>query len=189
MNIKTNNIEENLITTCYYDRNPENIEGLFTIRTIDKVSNKVVKEITKLSARSGQRGETKSSWKRGSSPIPWTQESKVTYIQSFINEFPKEYWLWLRDVKQKGQWAGKTGIGEFRAISTSKTDPGTIVSPTKPHLVRKYVGLHPENNYFGSLGCIVLLSDTEEQKNRVLALRQYLEELAKTQKHIRLVVI
>lgn len=183
------NPSDNLTTTCYYDRKPNSIEGIFTVKTVDSKTNKIIKEITRIPARSGQSSESNSSWIRGKSPIPWTQESKEASIQKSILDFPKELWIWLRNIKQFGEWAGKNGIGEFRNISSNKTDPTTIQSPNNPKLIRKDIGLHPENGFKGSAGCIVLIADTEEQKQRILVLRQYLEELGKTQKHVRLVVL
>lgn len=180
-----------LITTCYFDRNPKSIEGLFTIRTVDE-TGKVVKEFAKLPARSGQVGYTDTSWIRGKSPIPFTQESKDLIVLKNPNQFPKNLWLWLKNVLQVGEWAGMKGIGEFRYISSSKTDPNIIQSPENPSLVRHDIGLHPDQitpRLKGSAGCIVLACDTEEQKTRLLVAREYLNELAKTQKHIKLVVL
>lgn len=188
----TDDASANLVTTCYYDRVPNSIEGFFTIRTVDSSTNKIVKEFAKLPARSGQNREVNSSWVSGGSPIPFTTASKDPYVVAHPNEFPTEMWLWLRLINQVGEWAGMKGIGEFRHISTSKTDPNTIQSPGNSKLVRKDIGLHPDQvnpRLKGSAGCVVLACDTPQQIQRILAARQYLNELAKTQKHVRFLVV
>lgn len=183
-----------LITTAYFDRNEKSIEGAFTLRTIErdpaKPENfKIVKEFSRLPARSGLRGSEKTSWERGSSPIPWTRNANVDVVKKNPLQFPECLWIWLRLVLQAGQWAGSTGIGEFRYISSGLTNPTIIQSPSKPSLVRRDIGIHPENSRAGSLGCIVLLASSEDQRQKILDLQDYVRELAKTTKLIRLEVI
>ena len=192
MNIQVSTPLDKLVTTCYYDRRPNSIEGLFTIRTVDTTNNKIVKEFAKLEARSGQRKEANTSWVSGKSPIPYTTESKDKYVMDHPKEFPKDLWMWIRNIKQVGEWAGMKGIGEFRPISCSKTNPNIIRSPENPKLVRNFIGLHPDQitpELKGSAGCVVLACDTKKQIERILAAREYLNELAKTQKHVRFVVL
>ena len=183
-----------IITTAYFDRSEKTIEGFFTLRTIERDDSdpsklKIIKEFVKLPARSGQKGAEKTSWERTRSPIPWTRNANVEAVKKNPSQFPECLWLWLRKVLQVGEWAGDKGIGEFRYISSGLTDPTTIQSPSNPSLIRKVIGIHPENNYPGSLGCLVLLVNTEEQRKKVLELQSYVKNLAKTTKLIRLEVI
>ncbi len=183
-----------LITTAYFDRSENTIEGFFTLKTVERDTSdptyvKTIKEFSKLPARSGLKGTEKTSWERGHSPIPWTRNANVEEVKKNPKLFPECLWIWLRLVLQEGQWAGNTGIGEFRYISTELTQPSIIRSPSNPSLVREAIGIHPENSRKGSSGCIVLLASTEGQRKKIIELQDYVKVLAKTTKLIRLEVI
>jgi hypothetical protein len=69
--------------------------------------------------------------------------------------------------------AGARGIGEFYPISTNG-DGLTIVG--KDPAQRRYeIGLHEENMWAGSAGCIVIVNPNDWQ-----AIRQELKAIAKT---------
>jgi hypothetical protein len=183
-----------LITTAYFDRSEKTIEGFFTLRTVERDDSdpskvRIIKEFSKLPSRSGLKGAEKTSWERSRSPIPWTRNANVEAVKKKPLQFPECLWIWLRLVLQEGLWAGDKGIGEFRYISSGLTEPSIIRSPSDPSLVREAVGIHPENGRKGSLGCIVLLVNTEEQRKKVLELQSYVKKLASTTKLIRLEVI
>lgn len=127
-------------TRAFYDRQANTIEGRFTVRTIDE--GQIVKEFVRLPARSGQKGFENTSWVRGKSPIPFG-----------------EYLLWIDKPLQPWQDAGRSGIGHFLNISNTPTDRRGIYGDTGQ--VRKDIGLHPENGWEGSAGCIVLIPSDE----------------------------
>jgi hypothetical protein len=94
----------------------------------------------KTRALSGQSGHQTTSWVRGKSPIP-----------SFNNGF-----LWCDYCLQNGE-LNPTGsqIGEFWNISTGDKDR-TLIQGAKLELRRLSIGLHNDNDYAGSAGCVVL---------------------------------
>lgn len=152
---------------AYFDRNHTTIEGLFTLQQIE--GGKVVKLFERLPARSGQAGFTNTNWERSKSPIPFGEHA-----------------LWLKPMNV-GQWAGRTGIGEFFHIGTV-SDPLVITDGRADH-IRRAVGLHPENSLPGSSGCIVLLADTPGRRAEVTWLFKFLAELGKTTPCISLRVV
>lgn len=161
------------VATLYFDRSENSINGVVTLKVLHKYTGEIITSIEKLPARSGQNGYTHSSWTTGKSPIPFG-----------------DHLLWLDRTKQKGEWATGKGIGEFYPISSDRKDSTKIVNPNNPSLVRNAVGLHPENAYAGSAGCIVLLHETKEQIDKVLKLRGTLISLAESGfKYIKLVVL
>lgn len=144
---------------AYFDRK----KGFFTL-------NEDGKEIFKqLPARSGQRGFENTDWVTGKSPCP-----------------KGDLLLWLSP-KDVGVLPKGKGIGEFYPISSGEFDRNTI-SESNGNRKRLYVGLHPENAFAGSAGCIVLLWDTPDKKAKMLALFKYLKELRKEMPYIQLEV-
>lgn len=157
---------------AYFDRNPQNVEGFFTLVEIEGLEVKPL--FQRLPARSGQAGYTKTDWVRGKSPIPYGK-----------------HLLWLSPL-DTGKFADYNGIGEFYPISNREGSKRMIWTekPSSSFLgVRQDIGLHPENKYPGSAGCIVLLVDTPERKQRVTDLFNYLREQGKSQKKIALEVL
>lgn len=118
---------------AFFDRNLDSIEGFFTIQ--DELGNKLVDRVP---ARSGQAGHTRTSWKIAKSPIPFGKFN-----------------LHLKPNNQ-GQKAGAKGIGEFYPID-NQGDRMTILSPAGSRK-RTEIGLHEENIFKGSSGCIVIVS-------------------------------
>jgi hypothetical protein len=155
----------NLTTTAYYDRSIESINGLFTVKTVNKLSGLVVREFARLPSSSGQRGYEKISFKRGKAPIP------------FSNELTKPYKLWIDKPLQEREWAGARGIGAFYAISTEND---RITTKNKYGEIRENLGWHPNNLIAGSAGCVVVEADTEERRKQIIAIWDYFDKLAET---------
>jgi hypothetical protein len=155
----------NLITTAYYDRSIESINGLFTVKTINRISGLVVREFARLPSSSGQRGYEKESFRRGKSPIP------------FSNELAKPYKLWIDKPNQERQWAGAGGIGAFYHIST---EDDRVTTKNKYGQERKILGWHPNNLIPGSAGCVVSEADSEERRKQIIAIWDYFDKLAET---------
>lgn len=153
--------------TAYFDRTVASTEGKFTLK--DNFGNVY---FDKLPARSGQKGFTTNSWVRGKSPIPFGRHR-----------------LWLRKTK-KGPIFPTTpgGVGMFWPISNLE-DSRVIVDRQNPDLIRMDIGLHPDNDFPSSIGCIVLVHETKEQKKNVEALFNKLFELSETLEYIDLVVL
>lgn len=155
--------------TAYYDRKPGTIEGLFTLQTVE--NGVPTKLFNRLPARSGQQSYCDTDWVRGQSPIPMGR-----------------HFLWL-DPVNPGTWP-KTpgGIGEFYPISSGLMNRRIIMAEDTGK-VRMDIGLHPENAYPGSAGCIVLLHDTPVRKAEVMRLFAFLRTLGKSRETIDLVVL
>jgi hypothetical protein len=156
----------------FYDRRDGTIDGFLTVLNT-KTGQKLV---DKLPARSGQNGYTQTNWVPAKSPIPLWQPQVTYYLHlNFIADplgqvFP----------------LSPGGIGLFFPISTHPHNPQLIEQGANR---RWHVGLHPENAYPGSAGCIVLLWDTPSRKRKVEALFQLLLQLGKTQQTILLTVL
>jgi hypothetical protein len=84
-------------------------------------------------------------------------------------------WLWLTlsPLQPKQLDAGQAGIGEFWRIGTGSD--GRVIERSDGVARRFDIGIHPENAYPGSLGCVVL-----PLKRQVKALSTFLwgEKLA-----------
>ena len=132
-----------MIYRAFYDRKDGNIEGFFTIQ--DENGKPFFQH---LNARSGQKGFENTEWSRGKSPIPFG-----------------DHYLWIGYPVGIGTRAGKTGIGEFYPISNMAGDRNLIQGPS-PQITRRSIGLHAENSYVGSAGCIVLV-DVEQAYTEV----------------------
>lgn len=157
--------------TAYFDRNPRKIEGYFTIQDTD--GNKI---FDRLPAASGQRGYTNTDWVRGKSPIPFGK-----------------YRLWLQPIGE-GTEPGRSGVGEFYNISTG--DDKRLIFETLtdgrsvyPKRVRQDIGLHADNSFPGSAGCIVLSIDSHPRREEVQRLWSFLKEEGKYEKYMRLIVL
>lgn len=163
------------ITTIYYDRRRGSIEGALTVRTV--YDEEIVKNFVRLPCRSGQLNWANQSWGSGA-PVPYSFEV-----------LGQKLWLWLTGQKQKNLWANEDPqkIGEFWPIST-EPDKATILSPERTRK-RQYIGLHHENQYKGSMGCIVTVTETEEQVNKILEARSWLMLLAEYHQKVKLEVL
>jgi hypothetical protein len=156
----------NLIN-AYYDRKNQ----FFTVQETNE-KYQIIKKFEKLPARSGQHGYI-DSWTRGKSPIPFSVEC--------VNDL----YIWLDCQLQKGEWAGARGIGEFWKIST---DPDMRTIRGKNGKYRQDIGAHPENDIPGSAGCIVFLHRTQQEKENLLSLRNFLLNLKERIEKIKLTV-
>lgn len=144
--------------TIWFKRFPNRVDGQLTIN-----STKGENIFTRLHARSGQEGWTKTNWTSSKSPIPYSKDVKG------------DLRLWLRP-RQKDQWAGATGIGEFWPISSQDGDDIFIWSLDGKQS-RKVIGGHPENKFKGSAGCVVLVCDTPATKKIAEEVSKFLEDL------------
>lgn len=138
---------------AFYKRDLNSIDGVFTIlnrHTGEKI-------FSRLPARSGQRGYTQYDWTRGKAPIPRGQ-----------------HYIHFQTPKQKDRWPGRTGIGEFWSISNQLDNP-RLIRDKKTGLYRYDIGIHPENSFPGSAGCIVLVIDTKAQREQVIRLSNWAE--------------
>lgn len=155
---------------AYFNRHESTIEGVFTLQAADK-NGKIQMLFHQLPARSGQKGYTHTSWERNKSPIPYG-----------------EHRLWLKSVNPGTFPTTPGGIGEFYPISNT-SDRRVIANKLDPNERRLDIGLHPENAYAGSAGCIVLLIDTPKRKKEVERLFAYLRGLGQYQEFIELRVL
>jgi hypothetical protein len=123
---------------AFYKRYPDRVDGLFTLHEYDDKGRVIsAHSIVRVAARSGQAEHTRTDWHRGKSPIPYG-----------------DHLLFTASLK-RGQWSDTDGIGEFFPISNDVGDRHTITGPAGQ--MRKHIGLHPENQWPGSAGCIVIV--------------------------------
>jgi hypothetical protein len=145
------------------------IDGVLSV--VDATGKKL---IDKLPARSGQNGYTETNWVPAKSPIPLWQP-QVTY------------YLHLKPIEDNDVFPTRpNGIGLFFPISTHAHNPALIEQGSNK---RWHVGLHPENAYPGSAGCIVLLWNTPLRKAKVEGLFALLKILSKSQNVVQLTVL
>jgi hypothetical protein len=144
--------------TAWYDKQ----KGLFTIQNA-----KGVPVFKQLPVRSGQAGYLNAPWVRSMGAIPTNKEvgSGKLYIHTTPTKDPKG------DLNNDG-------IGLFFPISDSLTRTD-IIRGHNALEIRWWIGLHGENRYLGSAGCIVLLWNTNSRKRTVVSLYQWLQNLAK----------
>jgi hypothetical protein len=76
-------------------------------------------------------------------------------------------------------------IGEFYQISNTPLNRRLIKNPKGPEF-RQDIGLHPENAYPGSVGCIVLVHETPDETQKVQDLFSLLRTTGKTIKTVPL---
>lgn len=155
---------------AFFDRSETTIDGYFTLM-IKEPGRSARKLFERLPARSGQSGYTNTNWTRGKSPIPFGIHH-----------------LWLKPV-DPDKWPDYNGIGEFYPISSNEKNKRKIQGLSNRAKERWDIGLHPENQYPGSAGCIVLLVDTLERKAAVKALFKFLRLLGAKQDTIRITVL
>lgn len=134
---------------AYYDRPWDTVDGFLTIQKDDGSGEKI---FDRLHVRSGQTAWSDTSWVRGKSPCPPGLFN--------LNTSPNN----------RGQRAGRRGVGEFFPID-NQGDRYTIKSKNG-NLVRTEVGLHEENDWYGSEGCLVVVVSHEW-----IALSDYLRSL------------
>lgn len=154
---------------AYYDRQPRTIDGFFSLKDGSDFL------VEKIWARSGQQACSNTSWDRGQSPIPYSKE---------VVE-PLKIWL---TPYTNGKDFDPDGIGLFWPISTSQIDRG-LIKGWYPGQERRVVGLHPENRFDGSAGCIVLRWDNAANRGKVEKLFKIMQDLRKTMDYIDLQVL
>jgi hypothetical protein len=141
---------------AWYDKK----KGLFTIQDA-----KGVPVFKRLLVRSGQRGFLNSPWVRQKGAIPTNKQvaGGKLYIHTTSIKDPK------------GDF-NNDGIGLFFPISDS-LEQTLQIRGLKDRELREAIGLHPENKWDGSLGCIVLV--WWKSKARIEKLFSWLQELNK----------
>lgn len=136
-------------------RREQDIECQLTV--MDTHTGKPVTGLEKLGCRSGQPGFSGYKpfrlWRRGYSPIPFTQAphpdlKKYTAPNLIISLSGSPF-------QPKQYDAGRAGIGEFWRVGSTNQDPATTYSYRR-NLKRLALGIHPENEYVGSRGCVVI---------------------------------
>lgn len=161
--------------TAYFDRNNE----LFTFQTFNQENQQIQTKFIQLPAKSGQKNYQDTGWSTGKSPIPYTSEIKESY----------KLWLDVQYQPNKWPWEDKNKIGEFWPISTDNSK--RFIHSKDGNKIRDAIGLHVDNEYPGSAGCIVLQCNTLIQKVNILYLREYLKAIRKYEKldYVELVVL
>jgi hypothetical protein len=143
--------------TLYFDRDVNSINGFLTLQTDD--GHKVFE---RLKARSGQRFYTHTSWERGKSPIPFGRYWMATKHTILFME-PKNT--------------------PFFPIASEK-GAQIIWDSEGKGLLRSNIGLHMENQYPGSAGCVVVVNRAEAER-----LFHYLTTISRAEPYIRFVVL
>lgn len=121
--------------TIYFDKSLKSITGVLTMQVVEVVDgkNKVHTLFKRLPVLSGQAGFEGTDWIRGKSPIPFGRH-KISTKSVPLQMEPR-------------------GTPFFPIYSHSK-DKNTIWSPDKKYK-REAIGLHYENRFPGSVGCVV----------------------------------
>lgn len=141
---------------AWYDKD----KGLFTIQ-----DDKGVPVFKRLPVRSGQRGFLNKPWVRSKGAIPTNKQ--VAGGKLYLHTTP------IKD--PKGDF-NNNGIGLFFPISDS-LDQTLMIRGVNAGELREAIGLHPENRWVGSLGCIVVV--WWRSKKRIEKLFDWLKSLAK----------
>lgn len=159
------------IITAYYDRQPGTVNGFFSLKAYDPETRKERYLFEKLPARSGQQLYADTDNVTAKSPI-----------------HGGNHFLWIDTHKNNGAFFPDApgAIGQFYSISTSPTNRTTCTYGSNK---RTAVGLHPENAFPGSAGCVVLLHEGAIQQASVIALFSFLDALGKSQPTIKLKVV
>jgi hypothetical protein len=136
----------------YFDRDKNRIDGVLTLQII--VNKRAVKVFDKLPARSGQVGFTEQDWVDGKSPTPFGamfMKTKSVPLQMEPRNTP------------------------FFELCTDTRRPGVITNGRDDRVA---CGLHFENDYPGTAGCVALVIDTRQQLAEAWALFHYVESLS-----------
>lgn len=152
--------------TFWLDRTPGTISAVLTLQRA--VGNTVTKVFDKLPVATGQYPFTDGGpddWVRGKGSTPFGY-----------------YWLSTKREALKMEPVGTP----FYVISTNKGER-TIIGPDGK--TRSDIGLHLENRFPGSAGCVVLLANTAERAKRARALFDYLDKIHENEPYIRFTVL
>lgn len=153
--------------TLYVDRKLGAINGVLTLqRVIDGVPYKIFDKLPIASGRNGFVNSKDQDFIRSKGAIPFG-----------------DHWI---STKKEPLWMEPKGT-PFYVIS-SKPNERVIYGPNGK--TRHDIGLHLENNYAGSAGCVVLLHNTPERKRMAYLLFDELDRLnAQGIKFIRVKVL
>jgi hypothetical protein len=130
----------------------------------------------KLRFRTGLAGYGSTDWIVGKSPIPTLEASGR-----------RVYYVHLQHVNKNNEASPisrkPNGIGWFWPISSSPTDPWTI-SDTDSSGKRTFIGIHAENAFDGTNGCVGLRHDGKgdgrnlaEERAAVIGVNAWLDEM------------
>ena len=145
---------------------PENLELVFDKKQKLLILREDGKNKFELKALSGQREYQETSWHSGKSPIP-----------SNIDVEDETLYVWLKNPNQPGQKPDPrtgTGIGEFYYVSSRLSDK-TRIWKYNYTAQRQFIGIHPDNKYPGSAGCIVLQHLKPEDEKKMIEFRNYIK--------------
>ncbi len=144
----------------YIDRKQNTVDGLMSIHK-EIEPGKVEVIFKQVPIRSGQRGHTQTDWTRGKSPIPYGNHWLITK--------PKPLQMEPRGTR-------------FFSICTDLADQRLILGPEGK--VRWDIGLHRENNFPGSAGCVVIVDPKKAEE-----IFDYLVAIGKKEGFIRVKVL
>jgi len=143
----------------FFQRHQGTNEGWLTVIEDGK------KVFTRLPCRTGQASAIgqEFEWTRGRGPIPALDP----------------LYLWTSANLNGGKMfpTSREGIGRFYHIS-SGGNKQVISKPGTSMTYRVAIGIHPENGFKGSAGCVVLIHDLPSQRENVKKLFAYLDGLA-----------
>lgn len=154
--------------TLYFDRSYGTINGAVTLQKVE--NGKIIPIFKRLPAASGQSGYTGrgDDWLRGKGPIPMGRH-------------------WLSTKKEPLQ---QSPVGSPFYVIGSEKGSRLIINPANPTLFRDSCGLHFDNLWRGSLGCIAMSVDNTAMKERAQLLFDHLDFLNTTGiDYIRVVVL
>lgn len=151
---------------AFFDRDPNTIDGAFTLQYFDHTTGQKVVPFHRLPASSGQWGYTKTDWVTAKSPIPFHEDLWLS-----TNPVP------LLQAEPKGT--------PFFPICSDRKNPRLIVGPNGYR--RWDIGFHFNNKSPGSAGCPVLEVNTPARKKKAGELFEYLKAI--DEPFIRLTVL
>jgi len=155
----------------YVDRKPGSVYGALTLQRV--IDGKPAKLFERLPFASGQYPYTDGGdedWVTGKGPIPFTSPGE-------------NYWLSTRKEPLQMEPVGTP----FYCFSSKKGER-VIYGPNGKQ--RADAGLHLENRFPGSAGCVVLMHDTPERERLAWLLFAELDRLHKAGiNHIKTVVL
>ena len=158
--------------TIFVDRDKASVDGFMSV--LDLKGNKI---FDRLPIRSGQAGYTKTSWESGKSPIPYS------------SELPKPLRVSLQSRPfQEGEIPTAGKIGEFWPVYNVEGNT-TLIQGSGKSQKRLSIGIHPENAYKGSAGCVVILHRSFEERRKMIALSKWAKNLIGKYDYIELVVL
>jgi hypothetical protein len=155
--------------TLWYGRNRNNVDGVLTLNG-KNAQGEVHNVLIRLPARSGQNGALAVDTIANRSAIPYNGKD----VKPFAS-----YWLWTKPYDPT-VFLPQTpaGIGRFYPISSGNNKRNIVVMDGTHAVIRVDCGLHPENAYPGSAGCVVLLHRNRAEAVGLACLLNFIDVLA-----------